>query len=112
MKSVKSLVWLALLVVTVPDQLGGQTNDMVPVEYSIRTPIPRRNLKLPISGREYYVSVHGDDQNPGTKEKPFRHIQNCADIMQPGDICLVREGTYRESVRPKNGGRTGDPIPA
>lgn len=80
------------------------------VEYSIRTPIPRRNLKLAPSGNEYYVSVAGDDQNPGTMDKPFRHIQRFADIAQPGDICLVREGTYRETVRPQNGGKTGDPI--
>lgn len=80
------------------------------VEYSIRTPIPRRNLKLDLSGNQYYVSVEGNDQNPGTMEKPFRNIQRFADIAQPGDVCLVREGTYRETVRPKNGGRTGDPI--
>jgi hypothetical protein len=80
------------------------------VEYSIRTPIPRRYLMLAPSGTEYYVSVQGDDQNPGTREAPFRHIQRFADIAKPGDICLVREGTYRETVRPKHGGRTGDPI--
>ena len=59
------------------------------VEYSIRTPIARRNLKLAPSGNEYYVSVNGDDQNPGTREAPFRNIQRFADIAQPGDICLV-----------------------
>ena len=80
------------------------------VEYSISTPIPRRNLKLAPSGTEYYVSVQGDDQNPGTRKAPFRYIQRFADIARPGDICLVREGTYRETVRPKNGGRTGDPV--
>lgn len=82
----------------------------VHVEYSIRTPIPRRNLKLAPSGNEYYVSVQGDDQNPGTRDEPFRNIQRFADIARPGDICLVRKGTYRETVRPKNGGRVGDPI--
>ena len=80
------------------------------VEYSIRTPIKRRNLRLDISGQKYYVSVKGSDQNPGNKEKPFRNIQRFADIAQPGDVCYVREGTYRETVRPKNGGRSGDPI--
>ncbi len=80
------------------------------VKYTVRTSIPRRNLKLAPSGNEYYVAMTGKDSNPGTREKPFRTIQKYADIAQPGDICLVREGTYRESVRPKNGGRTGDPI--
>jgi hypothetical protein len=90
--------------------LWGSTDEAIHVEYSIRTPIPRRNLKAAPSGSEYYVSVEGDDQNPGTREEPFRHIQRFADIARPGYICLVREGTYRETVRPKNGGRVGDPI--
>ena len=90
--------------------LAALGDEAVHVEYSIRTPLPRRNLTLAPSGNEYYVSIRGDDRNPGTREKPFRNIQRFADIAQPGDICLVREGTYRETVRPKNGGRTGDPI--
>jgi len=101
---------LAILAIIIPVQLQGQASEAEWVEYSVRTPIPRRNLKLPPSGTEYYVSLKGNDQNPGTREKPFRHIQKFADIAQPGDLCLVREGTYRETVRPKNSGRTGDPI--
>ena len=58
----------------------------------------------------YYVSTSGDDKNGGTKEKPFRTIQRAADRMKAGDICLVREGTYRESVVPKNSGEKGKPI--
>lgn len=85
-------------------------DDPLHVEYSIRTPIPRRNLKLDVSGREYFVSVRGDDRNPGTRDEPFRNIQRFADIAQPGDICLVRAGTYRETVRPRTGGQVGDPI--
>ncbi|MEX0321871.1 MAG: hypothetical protein AB3N63_06905 [Puniceicoccaceae bacterium] len=80
------------------------------VEYSVRTPIPRRILKLEISGTEYYVSEKGSDQNPGTLEQPFRTIQKFADIAEAGDVCLIRGGTYREAVVPKNSGRTGDPI--
>ena len=80
------------------------------MEDSIRIPIPRRHLTLARSGNEYYVSVQGADRNPGTRQEPSRNIQRFADIAQPGDICLVREGTYRETVQPKNGGRTGDPI--
>ena len=80
------------------------------VEYSVRTPIARRFLKVDPSGRAYYVSPNGDDGNPGTMEAPFRTIQRCADIAQAGDTCFVREGTYRETVRPKHGGRVRDPI--
>lgn len=77
-----SLVLILLVTVSIP--LWGATDDAVHVEYSIRTPIPRRNLKLAPSGNEHYVSVQGDDQNPGTRQEPFRNIQRFADIAQPG----------------------------
>jgi hypothetical protein len=100
---------IAVFAITIPIQLQGQTDEAVPVEYSIRTPIARRYLM--VSPRtEYYVSLEGNDRNPGTKEKPFRHIQTCADIMTPGDICYVREGTYRENVRAKSSGQRRYPI--
>ena len=85
-------------------------NESDVVEFSVRTPIPRRFLKVDSTGTEYYVSPSGDDNNPGTKDRPFRHIQRCADIAQPGDTCFVRQGTYRETVRPKSSGRVREPI--
>ena len=57
---------LVVLSITISIPLWGATDETVHVEYSIRTPIPRRNLKLAPSGTEYYVSVQGDDRNPGT----------------------------------------------
>lgn len=52
----------------------------------------------------YYVSTKGSDHNPGTIDEPFKTIQKAADIMQPGDSCIVREGVYREWVKPPRGG--------
>ncbi|MCM8785928.1 MAG: DUF1565 domain-containing protein [Candidatus Omnitrophica bacterium] len=46
----------------------------------------------------YYVSVNGDDRNPGTKESPFRTIQKAADIVNPGDTVFVLPGEYQERV--------------
>jgi len=100
---------LAILAIIIPAQLQGQTTDAEWVEYSIRTPLARRYLNVSVKS-VYYVSIEGNDQNPGTKEMPFRNIQKCADIMQPGDVCYVREGSYRETVRPKNGGERRYPI--
>jgi len=59
---------------------------------------------------EYYVSPSGNDSAPGTEQRPFRAIQKAADVMVAGDTCFVRAGTYRETVKPKNGGRKGRPI--
>ncbi len=53
---------------------------------------------------DYYVAPHGLDGGPGSLKAPFRTIQQAADVMQPGDVCYIRAGTYREWVRPPRGG--------
>ncbi len=59
----------------------------------------------------YYVSQNnGDDDNDGSESKPFRTIQRAADVMWPGDVCLIREGVYHETVKPKRSGMETKPI--
>ena len=58
----------------------------------------------------YYVSPTGKDTQPGTQERPFRTIQHAADVMIPGDICLIHGGLYAETVRPKVSGTVAAPI--
>ena len=53
---------------------------------------------------EYHVAVTGNDGNNGTATAPFRNIQKAADVMQPGDVCTVHAGLYREWVKPARGG--------
>jgi len=50
----------------------------------------------------------GSDENPGTKEKPFKTIQRAADVLQPGERVVVAAGVYREWVRPRRGGSGPD----
>jgi Right handed beta helix region len=45
-----------------------------------------------------YVSTHGNDSNPGTKEKPFQTVQHAADVAKPGDTIDVRGGKYCERL--------------
>ena len=62
-------------------------------------------------GTEYYVSPAGSDENAGSKDKPFATIQKAADVMQAGDTCVVRGGTYRQTaVLRGKGGAEGRPI--
>jgi len=42
----------------------------------------------------YYVSLQGNDSNPGSETQPFRTIQKAVDIVIAGDTILVRGGTY------------------
>ncbi len=59
----------------------------------------------------YYVSPSGSDSNSGLSlGTPFRTIQKCANVVAPGDTCLIRGGTYRETVIVPNSGSAGNPI--
>lgn len=59
----------------------------------------------------YYVSPAGDDANDGrSTATPFRTVQRCAAEATPGDTCLIREGVYRETVRPTRSGTATAPI--
>jgi hypothetical protein len=59
---------------------------------------------------EYFVSPGGSDKNPGTQQSPFASIQKAAEILKPGDTCYLREGVYRETLRPRNSGTPGAEI--
>jgi alpha-L-fucosidase len=63
-----------------------------------------------IANAQYYVSVKGSDKNSGTFQKPFKTIQKAANIVQAGDTCFIREGSYRETVSPENNGTETAPI--
>ena len=47
---------------------------------------------------EYFVSLTGDDSNPGTIDKPWKHVQKAVDTVKPGDRVTIREGKYSEEV--------------
>ena len=58
----------------------------------------------------YFVSPQGSDSNPGTLARPFKTIQKCAELVEPGETCWLRKGTYRETVRPVVSGTKSKPI--
>ncbi len=62
------------------------------------------------SSKVYYVAETGNDSGPGDKEHPFRSISRAATIMEAGDKCIIREGTYRETINPLNSGEDGKPL--
>jgi hypothetical protein len=67
-------------------------------------------LPFALSAATVFVSPTGDDANPGTLARPFRTIQHGVDLLQPGDTCLVRGGTYRETVTIAAKGLAAKPI--
>jgi hypothetical protein len=58
----------------------------------------------------YEVSPHGNDADPGTADKPFQTIARAAALLQPGDTCRIRAGTYRESIVLNTAGSREQPI--
>ena len=60
---------------------------------------------------DYYVSTTGHLENSGTFSEPFLNIQQCADIMQSGDTCYIRQGQYHENIIMDNrDGNNSNPI--
>ena len=62
------------------------------------------------AGRSYYVGPDGDDGNEGTIGRPFKTISKAAAIVEPGDRCYIRGGTYPETVHLTRSGKPGAPI--
>ena len=63
------------------------------------------------AGATYYVARDsGADDNPGSLEEPFQTIQRCADELPfspAGSRCVIRAGTYPETVEVKSSGQAG-----
>ena len=52
----------------------------------------------------FHVSVNGNDNDKGSRSKPFKTISAAAHIAQPGDVITVHTGVYRERINPPRGG--------
>ena len=49
----------------------------------------------PGAPRSYYVDAGaGNDGNPGDSANPFKTVQQAADVVNPGDVVVVRNGVY------------------
>ncbi len=46
--------------------------------------------------RSFYVSLFGNDANPGTSTHPWRTIAKAVATLRPGDAAYIRGGTYYE----------------
>lgn len=81
---------------------------------------PQRTLKLALwlcifsvhfsFARDFFVSPEGSDANPGTLEQPFETLAKATPVLEPGDTCYLREGTYYEVLRPIRSGTAAQPI--
>jgi uncharacterized protein DUF1565/parallel beta helix pectate lyase-like protein len=72
------------------------------------TPIP--TLGTPLPSGTYYVSVSGNDTNPGTLALPWRHIQYALGRVSAGSTVQVLNGVYNEKVAFPRSGASGNYI--
>lgn len=61
-------------------------------------------FNIVVYGKEYHVSIKGNDINTGTENAPFKTITKAAQTAYPGDVITVHAGTYREWINPQRGG--------
>ncbi len=57
-----------------------------------------------VLGATYYVAQNGNDANNGTNAAPFKTFAKANSVMNPGDTCIVKDGTYWQTLQiTKNG---------
>jgi hypothetical protein len=82
------------------------TASPTPSSTSTPTPVPPQ-----AAGRTYYLSPAGSDSNAGTVAAPWRTFAKAWQVLQPGDLLLLHDGTYTPGstgvIQPN--GRNGEP---
>jgi len=65
-----------------------------------------------LAGTYYVARNHSgaSDSNPGTESQPWLTIQHAANVINAGDICLVKAGAYYERIQITRSGKEGSPI--
>ena len=57
-----------------------------------------------------YVAINGNDQNEGSKSKPFRTLKKAASEAIAGTTVFIRKGTYNEKLVVNHSGAKTKPI--
>lgn len=57
-------------------------------------PEPTPHDVIPEGENVYYVATSGSDDFDGSEENPFATLHHAVDIVQPGDVIVVRDGVY------------------
>ena len=60
--------------------------------------------------KTYYVNANASKEGNGSKEMPFKHINDAAKVAVAGDVVWVAPGIYREYVNPLHAGTKEAPI--
>ena len=89
MKSLKTILGIIVIVSFI-----FVINELPKVFVSVQ---PSSQLAQVGGGTTYYVATNGNDSSLGSQSSPFRTIQKAADIVNPRDTVIVKDGTYTAS---------------
>ena len=64
----------------------------------------------PAFSKEFYLSPHGNDAQPGSEPHPWRTLQHAVTMVQPGDTLFLQAGSYPEDVHLSASGERNHPI--
>ena len=71
-------------------------------------------ITQPIKSEEtiqtYYIAKNGNDNNPGTEEKPWLTLNKAGQTATAGDTIYVKQGIYNEQLDIKNSGNENNYI--
>ncbi len=74
------------------------------------TLIAALSIATSLSAKSYYISPDGNDSNAGTLSSPFKTIAKATSVAKAGDVCMLREGTYHETLKSVRSGTKKKPI--
>lgn len=83
--------------------VGTISGSVISESYPAPPPAP---LPTPVPGK-FYVAKNGNNNNPGTEEKPWLTITKAANTLVAGETVYVKAGTYKEQVTVRNSGSPG-----
>ena len=58
----------------------------------------------------FYLGPDGDDGHSGTRESPWKTLEQANKALRPGDTAVLLPGTYEGTIRPSINGRVNAPI--
>lgn len=79
--------------------------DTVLAKEKVKLRSDKTNFGYPV--KSFYVSPSGNDENDGSKEKPFKTIYTAMDKASPGTEIIINSGIYHEAVLIRKSGKPG-----
>jgi hypothetical protein len=94
----------------ITETFTGTVNPWKPLTNRTQDESPLQPTPSPAPACTHFVSLSGNDSNPGTLDSPWRTVTKAGSSAQEGDTICFRAGTWNERLRPANSGREGAPI--